>query len=228
VAPHLQFETSLGTKSLEELCDSTDTAFFIESYEDFKRVELFASSHNITVINAGYSGMGPLIRRLAQEWPRGSFRATNSGELRTSISREVEFSPALNALLKRALKALRGVGASVQLMADPRGRTAAMVELPLEQSLRRGGTGVIPDFLKEFENDEIAQQGDVVLHLNTSHQLVQTMCDPALPEARVDAVIATLYHHALTTAREIPSALEDDLYYQALETLLLGKTNSGH
>ncbi|NBV86333.1 MAG: hypothetical protein EBS01_08755 [Verrucomicrobia bacterium] len=228
VAPYLQFETSLGTRTLEELCDSVETVFFIESYEDYKRIELFASSHHVTVINAGYSGMGRLIRRLAQDWPRGSFRATNSRELRTSISREVKFSAALNTLLKRALKALRSVRAGVQLTADPRGRTAATVELPLEQSLLRGGTGVIPDFLKEFEDDESAQPGDAVLHLNTSHPLVQTLCDPALPEARVHAVIATLYHHALTTAREIPSVLEDDLYYQALETLLLGETNSGH
>jgi len=226
VAPHLQFETSLGTKSLEELCDSTDTAFFIESYEDFKRVELFASSHNITVINAGYSGMGRLIRRLAQEWPRGSFRATNSRDLRTSITREVEFSAALSALLKRAMKALRSVRASVLLTADPRGRTAATLELPVGQSLLRGGTGVIPDFLKEFENDENSEQGEAVLHLNTSHPLVQTLCDPALPEHRVLAVIGALYHHALITAREIPSSLEDDLYYQALETLLLGEPDS--
>jgi molecular chaperone HtpG len=226
VAPHIQFETSRGTKSLEELCDSNDTAFFIESYEDFKRVELFASSHNITVINAGYSGTGRLIRRLAQEWPRGSFKATNSRDLRTSITREVEFSTALSALLKRAMKALRTVRASVLLTADPRGRTAATLELPLEESLLRGGTGVIPDFLREFENDENSQRGEPVLHLNTSHPLVQMLCDPALPEHRVHAVICALYHHALVTAREMPSSLEDDLYFQALETLLLGEPGS--
>ena len=218
ISPHLRFETSLGERTLSELVEAT--VFYIDSYEDFKRAELFAATHNIMVLNAGYAGVGRLMESLALEMPRGKFQNTTARELKRLMTRGVELSGALRTLQIRAQVALRSARVGVCMSADPRGREAATVEVPERESLRRSGARRAPDFITESFFDEMETSGDVVLNLNTSHPLVQLLCDPELPDSRLEAMIWNLYYNALICAREVPTPFENDIYYRSLEFFL--------
>ena len=214
VAPHLQFETSLGPKSLEELGGSG--AFFIESYEDFRRVEAFAAAHSLLVVNAGYSGVGRLLRRLDAESPGRRFRETDSRQLRWEWTREVQVSEPLQILMDRARRVLRPVRARVELTSDPRAGMAATFEVSPRDSVRRRSAARGRDFLAQ----PMEEPSDAVLILNTAHGLVQALCDPEVSGERVEAVLGVLYQQALLAAREVPSVAEDGLFYGSLERLL--------
>jgi molecular chaperone HtpG len=212
VGPHMVFETSLGPRSLETM--GWKDAFFIEGYEDFKRVEALAAAHQVLVVNAGYSGVGRLFRRLDGERSGRKFKLTTARELMREWTREVQVSVPLKALLERARKALRPVRAGVVLSSDMRSGVAATVEVAPGDSARRRGAAA--DFFGAQE------EGAPVLVLNTAHFLVQLLCEPGQSEARVDALIVVLYHHALLAARELPLQAEKEMYHGALEALLEG------
>lgn len=84
----------------------------------------------------------------------------------------------------------------------------------------------MPDFLKEFDPEEQVEDFGVPLRLNTSQPLIQLLSDPTLPESRVHSVLVAFYHHAVTTARHIPSTLDDNAYYVSLQTFLLETPNN--
>ncbi len=220
VGPHLRLQTSLGMKSLQELRSEKGVKWFIESYEDFKRIEGYAASHRIPVVNAGYAGIDRLMRRVAAEWSGANFRATDSATLQSLTAREAEYSPALHGLLQRARRTLSKVRATAALRSDPRGRSPATVEVPVERSLHRGASGSAPGFLEELEFGGAGLE--ITLHLNASHPLIQLLSEPSHSENRVSAVVMVLYHQALVAAREIPSSRESQLFDHALEVLLLG------
>jgi len=222
----LRLETSLGVKSLEEMQHDQAQKYFIVSYEEFKRVEALAQSNNVTLINAGYSGLDRLMRSVAEQLPECKFRETDSTNFLSLLDRATKVVTKAHGVLRLAKKSLRKLGVGVALLSDPRSRFAATVEVPLDNSLRRRAAGSRAPFLEEFDRYS-GSDAHITLHLNTAHPLIQTLSASDVPEGRACSVLAILYHNALVTAREIPSEQEGELYEQSLRALLAGSEGSG-
>lgn len=81
----LPFESTMGTMTLEQHCQSHSTIRFVPSVDQFRQIAGVAAAQGMTVFNTGYSYDSELFEKLAEEFPDREVTRVDVNELAQSF-----------------------------------------------------------------------------------------------------------------------------------------------